>query len=274
MELGLFDMLRLQGCEVSRLIGERNSQLGRVRGADYQLAYATAFIQWAPRCEVSEPELSAQLQKAVAAHRADLPPLAFNAIWTAPELRALFEPDSLPSLAPRSWVGGAQVAARGLRRLASVAREPLEQSDQLSPALEQLYRGRASAQVWRLGARALAALQSATAALSTSAACPNGREAQRLFETHYVGAVQPQLVQVHGSLRLVSDALSELLVASTERLGKPPPEALWRHAALWYQGPSRLEARLKAASQLHAQAWQQLQARCGFRWALPGRSRQ
>lgn len=266
LRLGLYDMLRLQGCEVSRLIGERNSQLGRVRGDDYQLAYAVAFIGWAPRCDVAEPELAVQLQQAVAVHRRELGQRVFNAIWAAPELRALFEPSSLPSWAAEPWAGGAQVASEGLRALSAVAREPLQRVDQLGPALEALHRGRASAQLWPLGERARVALRSATHALQTSEVCPNESEAQAAFERHYIGAAQPRLVRLHRALRGLSGALSELLAVSLKRLGRPLPEQLERHAALWYSGPGSLEARLKAASLAHAGAWQNLQARCQFRW--------
>ncbi len=91
-KLSVIDFLRLYGCELQLVLGERNSLLGQVAGSSQSLLHLLAFLETAPACIEQlnleqKFELSSQLEQAFQLKRRELPKMIFNAIFAGPEYR-------------------------------------------------------------------------------------------------------------------------------------------------------------------------------------------
>lgn len=95
-KINLLEYLRLSTCDLQRLIGQRNSSLGRVMADSQRLIYEVRFIELGRQClqqlnaSGGAEQLQRQLQQAVAEKSASLPVAAWNATVAGEEFARLF----------------------------------------------------------------------------------------------------------------------------------------------------------------------------------------
>ena len=91
--LSFRSFLSLQGCELSYLIGLRNSSLGRVMTASQRLMYEKRFLLFAPRClrvDDLSPTVYSRLEKVIEEKRSTWPLVVWNAFWGSREWAFFF----------------------------------------------------------------------------------------------------------------------------------------------------------------------------------------
>jgi hypothetical protein len=273
----LIEFLRLHGCGLGALIGERSSALGRVMVPSQRLAYEHRFLIVADRClasgELSDDE-QASLKDIVDLKRAQLDRVAWNATLGSEALAGAFTLDTT-SLAPGA-VSGAGRAATGalrqwLRRLPQLGSDALSLEDWEAP-WETLAASDFPGRARRSVARLTQAFDDVAAIIErrerARPLCPQGLPTDRaqilrnLFTRYYAGGVQPYLAELDAELRPWFEAL-EALRGPEERPAPPGFDAAVA-PMLGAATPDSEWSRLLAARDRHTRAWQDLLSRCGL----------
>lgn len=270
-------------CNLTQLIAERNSILGRYWPASQRFDYELRFAHRLGRCQRWLAEhagddadllLKARVDALVSAKQAALPAVWWAATYDSVEFEQQF------SIA-RPWLDHDTTAPldalRHLARIGVRLREPEDGTDlaALEGALRKIathpYGGR-----WARSARGVAVSLNAAAqmleATDVRRLCPARRATAeaRIFETvfqrRYAGRVQPYLSRVHRGGSEWLDAQDALWATHTVQ----PPAAmmgyrsrtLGRHAgSLWYD--------LNEANVRHTKAWQRILGACGLMPSAP-----
>jgi hypothetical protein len=249
--------LALQGCALGERIGERNSGLGRVMMDSQRWVYEAAFLRDAEVClRDLDGELHDELAAVIAAKRADLPAVVWNAIWAGPEL------PHLVALSGRDLDPGAgAVAPAATDALAMLRRLAVRPLDVTSPELEQAL---ATLRTSTVGGDALRALDllrhfldAAAARLEQHANAPDCPRLQSVFTDRYAEDVQPHIARTHRA--------SEPLLAVLEDLYREtaPPDAP-PAVATWVAQLPAVRGAYQAALTRHTAAWRVVGERCGF----------
>lgn len=259
-------LLTLQGCRLGELVGERNSQLGKLKSPERVLRYEQQLIRAIGTCSVPDPELARNLEMIAAAKRGTLGQRYHNAIWTTHELHGML------SSRETFTDGDVSAASQALRDITRLITNPqnLDNPDAtlaLDRALRQLQQSRAAGALFFVVSRVLDELISATQSLEVAVEarqCEHSAHLRRTFRHHYVGNVQPRLAQLDRQLEDLGAALWGLFVASQERLTRGPESLRVYAAASWSPNDASLRQALKLASVNHAAAWQQIERRCNL----------
>ncbi len=277
--LGLMDFLRLYGCELQFVVGERNSGLGRVAHPLTRLDYERRFITAAEDClaSIERESLAEQLIVATAQKRQSLPDAAWNAVWGSREIESHFTRSRgpLPVHADHNHLGtSVHNAALLERRIRNLLNGELEQD---LAALDAVY------QRWLYDPLAGQALRSAilvTTRLDDASGlieqrlgerplCRDGRTNRQaeilrnMFGAVYAAEVQPYLANVQ---RVRRELLPPLLALASFRESSPS-ESFERYV-LTVLDDSAEGNHWQAFDQAiarHTRAWQDLLDQCGMR---------
>lgn len=280
----LLDFLRLYGCDLQQVVGERNSILGRVAHPLTRLDLDRRFLLAAEAClpTLEREALAERVAEAVAHKREALPDVAWNAVWSSREIEGHFARSrgALPlALDPDRLGIAVQNAALARQRLTVLLDGGL---DTELFALDSVY------QHWGhdpLAGQALLSavlvqvrLDDATALierrLHERPLCPRGRPTRQaenvrgVFDAVYVARVQRYLAEVQRVRRELFPALLALA-----KLGHGSPSRVfdaYLHAVLDESNPSGYWQAFDAAIARHTAAWQALLEQCGMR---PGSAR-
>jgi hypothetical protein len=263
--IGVFDFLAVVGCELSEVVAERNSGLGRVLAPTRRLAHEVAVIDAIDAClPFLGAERANRLRAAAEDKQRDLPAHRWNAIWLDSEVER-FLTDG-----PSSLVGGFD-ASDGPRQLARVAREMAERgprfpsAESLEAAFRELRDDPAIGSVIREidGARRNLSRVAALVAETPIDFCDRGaRRLVRVFETHYL-AIQIRLVDVDRKGFSVLEALDSLYRASAQGVTVPPAMQEFAAAVLDTTSEDGLWRRYRSAVLDHAAAWEGPLQLCG-----------
>ncbi len=277
LNIGLLDFLRLSDCDLQRLLGERNSVLGKVMAGSQQLLYHRQFIRLAELClatlaqDADRSDLHAALEQALRVKQQDSANIGWNATVASVEFRQLFSladgplPPATVALKPTELLVSLQQLARML-----AATEPLQSSELeayyqvlgsaniagrllLSQQLVAIHLGRLTARVEaELGRRPLC---------YRAAPSPRARVAEQVFLRFYIGEVQPYISAVHQQ----SVALGAELEALLEPY-RPWPEPFARYwQRTWSsQNQASVWRRFQSAVSEHTQLWQKILRQCGM----------
>ncbi len=274
-KINLLQFLRLSQCELQRLLGERNSNLGRLMPASQQLKYQQQFMRMAQAClsyleSLGESEdLQTALRNALISKRKFLPSLSWNATFAGPEFQSLFggasAPLALTAVMPSELLAKIADLANQLRLETGADWAQLER--QLQVIGSESYAG------LLLSSQALLIRELApvTTALKTSAEantlCPRGvatpqaKILQNVFFKYYVAGVQPYLATVHQQSRALQHELEALrdnftaveplvFVQFWEKSWDASSDSVWR----------LFEAQIRA----HTLAWQAVLKSCNM----------
>lgn len=280
LDIGMLDFLGLYGCELQHVIGERNSVLGRVMHPAGLFDYELRFVRAADECvgEISSERLAQRITEATDIKRADLPDVAWNAIWGSSEIED-FLTRSRGALAiahdrDMSATMGADLRAleHAIGRIAGgnldvdvKSFDPVYQRWQSRPLAGQVIRSAilvatrlddASALIEaRLGDRPVCAKPTLR---------PRRAESMHgMFLSVYVGNVQPYLADVQ---RVRRDLIPPLQALS--RIGdsaRSPTVAAYARAVLSETDENSVWLAFDDAVKRHTLAWQALLGQCGMR---------
>lgn len=279
ISLSMLDFLRLYGCELQFVVGERNSILGRVAHPLTRLDYERRFIIAADTCaETIEREaLAKQLVEATAQKRASLPDAAWNAVWGSRDIENHFTRSrgALPVRLDRYRVSASvQSAVLLAHRIQALVEGELEHD---LDALDAVY------QRWHYDPMAGQALKSAILVttrledasdlieqrLGERPLCHDGRANRQaeimrnMFSAVYAAEVQPYLADVQ---RVRRELLPPLLALA--RLRDSSPSDSFERYVLTVLDDSNENSHWQAFDQAiarHTRAWQRLLDQCGMR---------
>lgn len=273
----LLDLTEFNTCNLTQLVAERNSILGRYWPASQRIDYELRFAHRLQRCrdwlaaqtgDTADPELLKQMDAIAAEKHGTLPAVFWQLSFDSPEFERHF------SLA-NPWLAVGQpppmAALIGLQQLANTLADPPDGWDlaTLEPQLQTLalsgYGG-----AWAQATVGMtAALETAAVlleALHDARPCPLGKPTPqaRILETvfyrYYADRVQTYLAQLHQDGAAWQAALDPLRAAAPT----PPPAFADYAARVLAQGPGSLRAALDAARQRHTDAWQAVLGDCGL----------
>lgn len=272
----LWDLGDFRRCDLSQLIAERNSIMGRYWPASQRLDYELRFAHRLGRCQrwlqqnaedEDAREWRAEVDSVLAAKGDTLAAVWWAVTYDGPEFERHFSVSA--SLLQRT--DSPPLAA--LHQLAALGKHLATPPDGLDRAaleaalhaLRDRYGG-----AWQRSALALSATLGATArqlaAADRQRLCPQGRPTpearivETVFYRIYAERLQPYLAQIHqdGDAWLAAHAA---LLATTGTL----PVALRDYRArVLGRGPGSVWAELAAARQGHTEAWQSLLGDCGL----------
>jgi hypothetical protein len=276
----LWDLGDFRRCDLSQLIAERNSIMGRYWPASQRLDYELRFAHRLGRCQRwlavnAEDEESlawrADVDSVLAAKAGTLAAVWWAVTYDSPEFERHF------SLSAPLLASGEAPPLSALNQLTTLGRQLPDPPDgvdraALESALQRLrerYGGR-----WQRSALALTATLSATAeqlrAADRARLCPQGRPTpearivETVFYRIYAERLQPYLAQVHQD----GDAWLSVHEALLATVNPPAAFAPFRQRVLSREAGS-VWSELAAARDRHTQAWQALLGDCGLMPSRP-----
>ncbi|NHN36979.1 DUF3080 domain-containing protein [Pseudomaricurvus alcaniphilus] len=277
LNIGLLDFLRLSDCDLQRLLGERNSVLGKVMAGSQQLLYHHQFIRLAELClatlaqDTGRSDLHEALELALRAKRQDSVNIGWNATAASAEFRQLFSLADGPLLPATAALKPTEllVSLQQLARMLAIT-EPLQSSE-----LEAYYQVVGSANIAgrlllsqqlvavhldRLTARVEAELDRRPLCYR-AAPSPRARVAEQVFLRFYIGEVQPYISAVHQQSVSLGAALETLLEPY-----RPWPDPFARYWQLTWssQNQASVWRRFQSAVSEHTQLWQKMLRQCGM----------
>ncbi|MYM63233.1 DUF3080 family protein [Pseudomaricurvus sp. HS19] len=286
--INLLDFLKLSPCDLQRLLGERNSSLGKVMAESQRLAYELAFIESANRCirqlqaDGDTSGLVQILSAAVRSKRASLADVHWNATWASPEFQTLFSEadhpvvasywqqpltellESLESLlgGPGNWQPGAEESWQSLRSRREQQLGVVARGNYLGQLRREMFQARLYLQAVERQVRERQARRPVCLMQRLS---DDGRVMQRVMLRSYIGEVQPLLSAL--DRRLLQ--LRPLLQASLQQQsGLPQPMAdYWQQ--VWSEDAGSEWQAFRAAVASHTRMWQELLHHCGLQPGTP-----
>ncbi|GGX39872.1 hypothetical protein GCM10007392_03020 [Saccharospirillum salsuginis] len=267
IRIDLLDAWALRGCEVFKLLGERNSILGKVAEPEIRLDYERRLLTLLPQCLGSdieiEDDLRAELESALAAKRSAFPVHLWNASVANPDYAAYWTGGSEPFAAEDTIDTEGYKAAQST--LSQLVESPMEStgSDWLG-ALERMGQypmGGHSLQSMRVAIQRLEqAERLLRAAAEDRRLCPMGPAlkelgfARNVMVNIFTGEVQPWLVTVDQRFLAGFDPLSR--IHDTLPIQNEPMADYVGVLQAWHD-----RYRLRIRQQVDA--WQALFAACG-----------
>jgi hypothetical protein len=277
------EVFTLNECDLTRLLAERNSILGRHYSPVALLVHDTRVIERLNAChqrlaEIEQPSEreAGFLGRIEALHEAkteSFSAVAWNASFGEESFASLFSLSS-PMLAPEEE-GRFVTAAAALDKLIEAQRrldqgQVIEDLAELDLAHRELGRSGFGGSWIRAVRQQIHSLQTGSArldAIDTDRFCPNGRPGTQartldtVFWKFYAGRVQPYLAQTHQQMRDIAPALERLW--SAQQVTPPPSVAEFRQAT-WVDSERSLRGQLDAAILAHAKAWQRVLGDCSL----------
>ncbi len=276
VKINLLQFLRLSQCELQRLLGERNSNLGRLMPASQQLVYQQQFMQLAEAClsqlvvEDSGRDLQQALRKALASKQEHLPALVWNATFASDEFRHLLGSAHTPSGLDDGVPSELLNALANVLELVAQGRDanwqPVESYLQIIGA--DTYGGQLVLSQQRLLQMLAPVTQALEAATAAHAVCPQGRTTpqarilQNVFYKYYIGQVQPYIAQVYQHSAALQKRLAGLYTA-TDSVASPAFTRYWN--ATWANDSDSVWQDFLRQVAAHTVAWQQQLQQCGMR---------
>ena len=284
ISLSMLDFLRLYGCELQFVVGERNSILGRVAHPLTRLDYERRFIIAAETCSesIEREELAEQLVEATTQKRQSLPDAAWNAVWGSREIERHFTRSrgALPVGLDRYRVSASVQTAAFLEHRIQILLDGELEHD--LTALDDVYQrwlydplaGQALRSAILVSTRLNDASELIEQRLGERPLCRDGRANRQaeimrnMFSAVYAADVQPYLADVQ---RVRRELLPPLLALATFRDSSPSDSFEQYVRVVLDQGHEHNHWQaFDQAIARHTQAWQRLLDQCGMRPGEPG----
>lgn len=272
LNISMLEFLQLSKCDLQRLIGERNSSLGRLMTGYHALLYEYEFLLLAEQClQVIGPKdsLHAELGRAITHKKNYQGQLYWNATFASEEVSYLFSLGSQP-LTHQQLSNNPSELISALEDLHAWLSDPTTESQQLEHAYKMIGTRKYIGELRLTMAATTAALEQATSMIdervSPKPLCYQQRSNQkfevvdRVFHRFYIGEVQPLLAKVHQQGQTLFNLIDQL--QNSLEPSKP-------FADFWgpvYQSEDSEWQSFNRAVDTHTKAWQNLLRQCG---ALP-----
>ena len=269
VSINLLQFLRLSTCDLQRLIGQRNSSLGKLMTGYHSLLYEHEFLMLARRCqEMIDPgnPLYAELVNVIEHKQSYKDQLHWNATFAGDEIRHLFSL-STRILTPQQLSRKPVELVGALETLNTWLSNPTSNSTGLQYAYKTFETRKHIGKLRLTMAMAVSALTQAdsliTKRLSQKPLCYNQKANQkfeivyRIFRGFYIGEVQPILAQLHLQGRELFSLIDQL--QGSMETG-PKFTEFW--ANVYTSQDSEWQDFNKAIEE-HVSSWQSLLTQCG-----------
>lgn len=278
-DLNLFDFLKLYGCELQFVVGEKNSIMGRVMQPLNLLRYELRFIEAARQClpEIDNETLKHKVVDAIQIKQQNLPLFIWNATWGTDEIAQLM---SLSNglYQPEQSQHEISTYSNDINYLTEVVRK-LQEGDY---SQELMYLGEVQ-QRWQYGSRAgqlhnsgrllVSRLEDATEILKQrihkKPLCLQGkpnnqaRVLESMFFSVYIARVQPYMASVNRGAEQLFEPLAEL--AQIQRDVMPDTFQAYYQNMLSLRNQNSIWGLYQQRVKEHTEAWQDLLEQCGLR---------
>ncbi|MDO8827711.1 DUF3080 family protein [Methylophaga sp.] len=278
-DINMLDFLKLYGCELQFVVGEKNAILGRVMQPLNSLRYEVRFIEAAREClpEIDNDSLRQKVAKAIEEKQQNLPRVIWNATWGTDEIAQLM-----------SLSNGLYQPEQSQHEISKYSTD----IDYLNDVIGKILTGDYSAdlsylgeiqQRWQYGSRAgqlhnsarllVTRLDDATQILlqriQQQPLCSQGkpnnqaRIVESMFFSVYIGKVQPYIAQVNRASGQLFEPLSEL--AQIQQQVMPESFQPYYSQSLQTTSETSLWGMYQQRVKEHTEAWQDLLEQCGLR---------
>lgn len=272
-QINLLDFLRLSSCELSRVIGQRNSSLGKLALPSQRLHMERDFLLLGPVCvqqlAQTQPELAETLASALVAKRAERMDSWWNAWFTGHEWQSLISPATQPvPIAPAS-ADNLDIALQVFDYLLQQGNrwqgQQFDYDDTEMELQQQQWLLSEAIGQWLQSQRLLTRVNNQVAELleyrtNVKSLCLVGRSTpaadilNNVFYKYYAGVLQPYMSRVD---RFGTAIMLDL---NAVRTLVPVPDAY----LTWLQQVSVERDKLTRSHQRHVKAWQGILSQCGL----------
>jgi hypothetical protein len=277
----LIDFLRISKCDLQRLVGERNSGLGKVIQDSQLIEYTVEFIRLAQVClnEGKVPdELVDDVTSLVSERENALPRYFWNALFASAEFAGFFslnladnpsQNDQIPTLIELAF---GQIQAQVDAHLNKIASEfnPVSLEPSLAVLASSNYAGAIVDQQAQLANHLTAVNRSLTSAWKAKPLCVSGSDGKLLLNPKHRSAIKhilenyyiAQVQRVASNLLRQSDQLSSLIAKLISVLGYEHPEFTIYWQRVWLDEVESSNQRLRHALASQTNFWQGVLADC------------
>lgn len=270
LRMNVFDFLAIQGCELSELVGERNSAMGKQMVPSRRLIYELRVLEAADACLASLSDARQQkLGAMIERKRPEVALHVWNAVWLGEEIEAYLAGAAHPFAISAGHDGTADV--RRATRLLSQGIATAAEARELETALGGLLRAEPAGPILRgldVIARELGAVARWMEAFETDACRGDAVRLRGVFESSYM-PLQAQLAAFDANARERIEAL-DALYERTSAVGPAPSSEMADYHArrLDPDSAAGLWMGYRQAILRHVAAWEPTLRSCGV---IPGR---
>ena len=269
VDINILQFLQLSKCELQRLIGHRNSSLGKLMTGYHTLLYEHEFLILAQQCRATlEPDESLydELTKAIEHKQKYQNQVRWNETFAGNELRYLFSLGTEP-LTPQQLSHHPTELSTALESLNTWLLEPSVNGSGLQQAYKAFEARKYIGELRLTMAMAMSKLAQADALLdqrlTQKPLCYNQRAnhqskiVNNVFFKFYIGEVQPMLAQLHQQGKAVFGLIDEL------QKHMATPDLFTEFWAEVYTSEDSEWQDFNAAIAKHTKSWQDLFNQCG-----------
>ena len=273
LKISILQFLQLSKCDLQRLIGQRNSSLGRLMTDYHSLLYEHEFLILAKRCRqaiAKDDSLYAVLNEAIAHKENYLNKLHWNAIFASDEVRRLFSLGSRV-LTRQELSSNPVELIHALEHLHAWLADPAVDSQKLQQAYKAIGTRKYIGELRLTMALAVSALDEANTLINErlfqKPLCQNRRRnrrfdvVNRVFQLFYIGEVQPTLAKLHQQGQKLFSLVDQLQASLGQNQNLT---TFWDKV---YRSENSEWQNFNEAIATHTKAWQSLLRQCG---SLPG----
>lgn len=268
IKVNVLQFLQLSQCDLQRLLGKRNSSLGRLMDGYHSLLYEYEFLLLAQQCQQeldSEGDLFKALDQAVRHKQAYQQQIRWNAIFASDEFRYLFS-SGTKLLTKQQLVEAPNDLVLALESIQFWLLNPVVNQDTLAQAYQVLTVRKYIGELRSTMAMAVSVLAHSNSMieqrLSHRPLCrkaksnPKFEVVNTVFRLYYIGEVQPALAKLHQQGKIVFTLLDKL-----QNVLLPTPEfiAYWHQV---YQANNSEWQKFNQAILTHTKQWQRLLKQC------------
>jgi len=271
--INILEFLQLSPCGLQRLIGERNSSLGKLMDGYHRLLYDVKFIRLAEKCLADmepEDELYKELQILLNYKKKYLKQMQWNATFATKEFAQLFS-TSAQILTPIEIESRASELIQGLEYLIAWQISPSVASPKLEQAFRAIETGKYLGRVRLTMRSSVQMLRQADTLLKSRLderpLCFKGRGNRRfdtlknVFQQFYIAEVQLRLTQLH---RQSAELLERIHRLQSQGVPNAAFTAFWNE--VYISENSEWQVFNRSVLQ-HSKSWQAIFKQCGY---VPG----
>ena len=269
LNINILQFIQLSTCDLQRLIGQRNSSLGKLMTGYHSLLYEHEFLILAKRCQETigpDKPLYAELTKAIEHKQIYQSQLRWNVTFAGDEIRHLFSL-ATQALTPQQLSSKPVELVVALENLNTWLSNPTTNSTGLQHAYKVFETRKHMGKLRLTMAMAVSALTQADELiekrLSQKPLCQNQQANQkfdvvnRVFRQFYIGEVQPILAQLHRQGRELFSLVDQLQASMETKI---------KFIEFWEEVYTSEDSEWQSFNKVikqHTRSWQNLLTQCG-----------
>lgn len=268
---GVLELFSLSRCDVSQLIAQRNSILGRHADSASHATLGGAILRRLQNCrdevDADDEELQSRIDTLIEEKRPALQALRWNASFGSNAFAQWWSLSTQTPIPGEEDTHPIEPLVALQRALESASAGQVDEARQAFSDAYQGFESSESGGAWLLGAqRAISALESATSLLrraQASAPCDGERKEalKRAYERLYKERIASHTRALQTQINAISAAL-EPLWSEHAAADLSPPEAVAAFRRQVWNGEGSMARRLAQVQRQHEAAWREWQGNC------------